>query len=212
MTLTIVIGNKNYSSWSLRPWLVLRATGAPFAEIRIPLRQPDTRARIMEHSPAGKVPVLKDGGLAVWDSLAICEYLAEKFPAARLWPEAAATRAVARAVSAEMHSGFAALRRDLPMDIRGRVARPWSEDAAADIARVQQIWRDCRAAYGRGGRFLFGGFGIADAMFAPVVTRFRTYGVPVDGAIADYMEAVFDFGPMKEWCQASEAEPERLDQ
>lgn len=208
--LTLVIGNMNYSSWSLRPWLVLKATGAPFTIIRIPLDQPDTAARIREQSPAGKVPVLKDGALVVWDSLAICEYLAEKFPEARLWPETAATRAQARAVAAEMHAGFAALRQALPMDIRRREPRQASGAVAADIARVREIWNSCRAAHGSGGPWLFGRYSIADAFYAPVATRFRTYGVPLDPVSEAYVEATMARDAMREWIAAAEAESETI--
>lgn len=209
---TIVIGNKNYSSWSLRPWLALKATGQPFAEIMIALRQPDTKALILSHSPAGKVPVLKHGDLQVWDSLAICEYLAELFPEAGLWPADVRARAVARAVSAEMHAGFAALRRDLPMDMAGLSDTTLvpGEEAKADIARVQQIWQDCRGRFGDhaedGGPFLFGRFSLADCMFAPVASRFRSYGVPLEPVSAAYVEAIHAWPAMQEWCAAAALE------
>lgn len=205
---TLVIGNKNYSSWSLRPWLALKATGQDFDEVLITLRQPETKAKILAHSPAGKVPILKHGDLLVWESLAICEYLAEIFPAAGLWPEDARARAVARSVSTEMHAGFAALRRDLPMDIArlSTTPRSVSEEAKADIARVQQIWQDCRGRFGEDGDFLFGRFSIADCMYAPVATRFRTYGVDLDPVSEAYVKAIYAWPAMQDWCAASAKE------
>lgn len=209
---TIVLGNKNYSSWSLRPWLAVKRTGAAFDEIMIPLRQSDTSDQIRRHSPAGKVPILKHGGLVLWESLAICEYLAEAFPEARLWPEDRAARAHARAVSHEMHSGFADLRRVMPMDIRGRwplAAR--LDDAGQDVRRVTAIWRECRERYGvpganGQGNFLYGEFSIADAMFAPVATRFVTYSVPLDAASAAYVAAIGAWPAMREWRAAAQTE------
>jgi glutathione S-transferase len=211
---TLVIGNKNYSSWSLRPWLALKATGQEFDEVLITLRQPETKAKILAHSPAGKVPVLKHGDLLVWESLAICEYVAELFPAAGLWPDDPRARAVARSVSTEMHAGFAALRRDLPMDIAklSDVPRSASDEAKADIARIQQIWQDCRGRFGSkkqsegGGDFLFGRFGVADCMFAPVATRLRTYGVALDPVSAAYVDAIYAWPAMQEWCAAAAKE------
>jgi glutathione S-transferase len=205
--LTIVIGSKRLSSWSLRGWLALRLTGAAFEEVVIPLDQPTTRRRILAHSPAGRVPVLKDGAVTVWESLAICEYLAERFPAAGLWPDEPAARALARAVAAEMHAGFADLRRDMAMDCLAR--RPGEGDtpaARADIARVSEIWRDCRQRFGGGGEFLFGSVGAADAMYAPVVSRFVTYGVALDQVSAAYRDAVLALPAMAEWLAAAAAE------
>jgi len=204
---TLVIGNKNYSSWSLRPWLPLKVAGVSFTEVKVLLDQPDTAAKIAVHSPSGRVPVLIHGGLRIWDSLAICEYVAESFPAARLWPVTADVRATARSVSAEMHSGFAALRRDLPMNIRERLPRKWGADVQADIDRIVRIWQDCRAAAAAQGPFLFGAFSIADAMFAPVATRFRTYGVPVPPACAAYIEAIVSLPAFLEWEAEALAEP-----
>ena len=189
--LALVIGNKAYSSWSLRPWLLLRESKIPFQEILVPLYLPDSPRRIREHSPSGRVPVLIDGATRIWDSLAICEYLAERFPEARGWPEAPGARAVARSVCAEMHSGFAAVRTELPMNLRGRRAGVTPSPAArSEIDRILEIWRECRRQFGAGGPFLFGRFGIADAMYAPVVTRFATYGVELAGAERDYSDAV----------------------
>ncbi|WP_242333755.1 MULTISPECIES: glutathione S-transferase [Anaeromyxobacter] len=208
--LEIVIGNKNYSSWSMRGWLALELTGAPYRELLVPLDRPDTARRIREISPAGRVPVLRDEGLLVWDSLAICEYLAEKFPAAGLWPAEPGARAVARAVSAEMHSGFQALRSSLPMNLRLRrtIASP-AEDVLADVSRVRAIWRELRAG-ARGGEFLFGGFGIADVMFAPVVGRFRTYGIALDGPEAEYAEAVWRHPAVVKWVAGAAAEQDAI--
>lgn len=202
---TLVIGNKNYSSWSLRPWLALKAAGRSFEEIKILLRQPETKANILIHSPAGKVPVLKHGDLLVWESLSICEYVAETFPEAGLLPQDARARAVARSVMSEMHAGFAALRRDLSMDIHsmGSAPRQLSEEGWLDVARIQQIWQDCRGRFGKSGDFLFGGFGIADCMYAPVATRFRTYGVTLDPVSAAYVDAIYGHPAMQEWIAAA---------
>lgn len=210
--LTLILGNKAYSSWSLRPWLALKHTGRPFAEVVIPLRRPDTKARILEHSPAGKVPVLKHGDLAVWDSLAICEYLADLFPDSALWPQNPAARAVARAVSAEMHSGFQALRSSMPMDLKRKApGEGMTEATVADIARVSALWADCRARFGDGGPFLFGRFSIADAMYAPVVTRFDTYGVALGDTARAYADAVLAMPAMRDWTEAGRAEPWTID-
>ena len=207
--ITLVIGNKNYSSWSLRAWLVLQATGARFDALRIPLDQHDSRRRILEQSPAGKVPVLRAGGLIVHESLAIAELLAERFPAARLWPAAAADRAEARAISAEMHAGFPALREELPMNCRGRFpGRPISPAAADDIARITDIWRTCRARSRDAGDFLFGHFTIADAMYAPVVSRFQTYSIDLDDSAAAYCATVHALPAMRQWLGDAAAEAE----
>lgn len=211
--LTLVIGNKAYSSWSLRPWLALKHIGVPFAEIQVPLRQPDSRARILEHSPSGKVPALRHGDRVIWDSLAICEYLAESFPGARLWPDDAHARAVARSAAAEMHSGFVSLRTTMPMDLkRSAPGEGRSADTLADIARVTDIWRDARARFGArekkdGGPYLFGRFSIADCLYAPVVTRFETYGVELDPVCRAYADAVLALPALREWTAAARAEP-----
>ncbi|WP_374299704.1 glutathione S-transferase family protein [Ferrovibrio sp.] len=206
--LTLVIGNKNYSSWSLRPWLALKAAGQAFAEVLIPLRQPDSKANILSHSAAGKLPVLKHDDLLVWDSLAICEYIAETWPEAKLLPEDRRARAVARSVMSEMHSGFVALRRDLPMDIcrLGKASGIASEEARLDIARIQQVWQDCRGRFGKDGDFLFGRFSLADCMYAPVATRFRTYGVAMDPVSAAYVDAIYALPIMQEWIAAAAKE------
>ena len=210
--LTLVIGNKNYSSWSLRPWLLLRQAGIPFEEVRIPLYAPGSTEALATWSPSGKVPALHDGDLRVWDSLAICEYLAERFPDKQLWPADAAARAVARSVSAEMHSGFAGLRENMVMNIRGRYpGKGRTPECLADIERIVAIWTDCRAQFGGGGDFLFGRFGIADAMFAPVVLRFQTYGVALEGTARDYAEAILALPALQAWMADALAETERIE-
>jgi glutathione S-transferase len=208
MTLKLVIGNKNYSSWSMRPWLAMRATHIAFEEIFIPLYTGQTdKNRILAFARSGKVPILIDGETTVWDSLAIIEYLAERFADARLWPEDRAERAHARAVSAEMHSGFLPLRSECGMNLHRPVgAITLSQDARADIARIQEIWTDCRARYGKRGPFLFGAFGAADAMFAPVVHRFRTYAIAVSLEVKNYMETMMALPAFREWSDAGLAE------
>jgi len=208
MALKLVIGNKNYSSWSMRPWLALRASNIAFEEIFIPLYTGDAdKKRILGFTHSGKVPVLIDGDVTIWDSLAIIEYLAERFPQARLWPEERADRAHARSISAEMHSGFAALRNECGMNLHRPVgAIALSADARADIARVQQIWSECRERHGKSGPFLFGSFGGADAMFAPVVHRFRTYEIAVVPEARRYMDAMMSLPAFAEWTSAGLAE------
>jgi len=208
MTLKLAIGNKNYSSWSMRPWLALRANDIAFEEIFIPLYTGDAdKQRILGVTRSGKVPALVDGDITVWDSLAIIEYLAERFPQARLWPEDRAGRAHARSISAEMHSGFMALRNECPMNLH-RPIKPvaLSDDARANIARVQQIWSECRQLHGKSGPFLFGGFSGADAMFAPVVYRFHTYAIEVTPDVADYMATMMAHRAVQEWTRAGLAE------
>jgi len=205
--LTLIIGNKAVSSWSLRPWLALKQTGLPFREVQVLLRRPETKAEILKHSPSGKIPCLIDGSISVWDSLAILEYLNELKPEARLWPKDRAARAIARAVSAEMHSGFAALRQHLPMDLKREPAPgTWPADAAADIERVQAIWAECRTRFGVGGPFLFGHFTAADAIYAPVVTRFHRYGVRLDPILLAYRDAVLALPAMREWTASAQKE------
>ncbi|HEV7636067.1 MAG TPA: glutathione S-transferase family protein [Bradyrhizobium sp.] len=208
MTLKLVIGNKNYSSWSMRPWLAARASNIAFDEVFIPLYTGDAdKQRILSFTPSGKVPVLVDGDVTVWDSLAIIEYLAERFAEARLWPEDAARRAHARSISAEMHSGFPALRNECGMNLHRPVrAIALSNEARADIARVQQIWSECRERYGRFGPFLFGAFSGADAMFAPVVHRFRTYAIAVTPDVQAYMDTMMSLPAFQEWTRAALAE------
>jgi glutathione S-transferase len=208
MSLKLVIGNKNYSSWSMRPWLALRANSIAFDEVFIPLYTGDAdKQRILGYTHSGKVPALIDGDVTIWDSLAIIEYVAERFPSARLWPEDRAQRAHARSISAEMHSGFAALRNECGMNLHRPVrATALSADARADVARVQQIWIECRERYGKSGPFLFGSFGGADAMFAPVVHRFRTHAIAVEPEVKAYMETMMAQPAFQEWTHAGLAE------
>jgi glutathione S-transferase len=212
MASTLVIGNKNYSSWSLRPWLLLRHYGVPFTEQRLLLDTPEFAAQVARWSPSRRVPALHDGDLVLWDSLAICEYANERWLDGKAWPADIALRAVARCAAAEMHSGFGALRSQLPMNVRRQPRLPhWDAGADADIARVQEIWRDLRARSGDGGPFLCGDrFGIVDAMFAPVCVRFRGYGVPLDAAATSYLQAIFALPAMCEWEAAALAETERV--
>jgi glutathione S-transferase len=208
----LILGNKTYSSWSLRGWLVAKQAGFNFAEVVVPLRKAGTRAEIQKYSAAGKVPTLIVDGEPIWDSLAIAEYLAERFPEKGLWPADAAARRLARCVSAEMHSGFPALRRALPMDLSKHYPdRPITSDVQADIDRIGQIWSDCRERFGSGGDFLFGAFCIADAFYAPVVTRFRTYGVKLDPVAEAYCTAVTETPWMRDWAAAAAGETEVID-
>jgi len=209
---TIYIGNKNYSSWSLRGWLILKQTRARFDEVVIPLYQPGSRGEILRHSPSGKVPCLVHGEIAVWESLSIGEYLAELFPAAKLWPEDRAARAAARSVSLEMHAGFAELRRHFPMNMRSSFDRAIIPAIQGDIDRITALWRDCRRRYGQGGSFLFGHFTIADAMYAPVVSRFRTFKAPLDAEAEAYSAAVASWPAYQEWLAAARKEPMVLEQ
>lgn len=203
----LVIGNKNLSSWSLRPWLVLRHAGVPFREKVLPFEAPGWRDAVVRFSPSRRVPVLLDGDLRIWDSLAIAEHVAERFPDARLWPDDPATRAIARSVSAEMHSGFAAMRRELSMDVVARHSRrTLSHEADEDLRRVIDLWSELRARHGGEGPFLFGRFSIADAMFAPVAWRFRTYDVPLADRAREYYETLLSLPAMKEWERGAEAE------
>jgi len=225
---TLIIGNKNYSSWSLRAWLALRATGIPFSEQKLGLFTPEFAERLGGITPAGLVPVLLDGDFAVWDSLAICEYAAERHPEAGLWPadpharararslaaqmEAGLwpadphARARARSLAAQMHSGFGQLRQLLPMNVEAKLSGIDYSAAQGDISRVQAIWHDTRAEFGQGGPFLFGKFSAADAFYAPVVSRFTTYGVPAAGAVREYMDAVLALPAMQEWTRDACAE------
>jgi len=205
---TIYIGNKNYSSWSLRGWLMLKHTGAEFAEEVIPLDEANTRANILRRSPSGRVPALLHGDQVIWDSLAIGEYLAELFPKAQLWPKAAKARSLARSVSLEMHAGFQALRSHLPMNIRSSFPnRGVTPEAQADINRITAAWRDCRKRFGESGEFLFGHFTIADAMYAPVVSRLRTYKIELQDDTQAYADAVWALPALQEWATAARNEP-----
>ncbi|WP_135079759.1 glutathione S-transferase family protein [Terasakiella sp. SH-1] len=205
--LQIILGNRNYSSWSLRPWLVLKHIGLDFDEIIVPLFEGDFKEELLKHSPSGKVPVLKTGDQEIWDSLAICEYLNEQNPEAHLWPKDSEARAIARSVSYEMHSGFFNIRNDMPMNIRRTIDgfEP-SGLCQEEISRIIEIWTSCRQRFGQAGPFLFGSFSIADAMFAPVVARFRSYGIEVKGVAADYMQAVWTLSSMEEWATAAASE------
>jgi glutathione S-transferase len=209
---TVVIGNKSYSSWSLRGWLMARIARIEFDEIVIPLDLPETAASIKKHSPSGKVPVLVHRGLAVWESLAIAEYLNDLKPEAALWPASAAARAAARSVAAEMHAGFAELRQNMPMNIRASYpGKGMTPGVRADIGRITSLWRDCRKRFAgaapKDDGFLFGAIGAADAMYAPVVTRLRTFGVPLDGDAEAYCTTVMAYPPLKEWVEAARNEP-----
>ncbi len=209
----LLIGNKNYSSWSLRPWLFLRHHGIDFEERRVALYSAGAKAEILRHSPAGKVPVLVDDGVAVWDSLAILEYLHERYPQCAGWPAAVAARAHARAVSAEMHSGFGAMRQALSMNCRTVYPpRAWPDEVQQDIERVLAIWSDCRARHAGDGPFLFGRFSIVDAMYAPVVWRFIGYSVSLPPAAHAYCETMLALPAMREWVRDARAETEVLEQ
>ena len=204
--LTLAIGNRNYSSWSLRAWIALKHLGVEFTEAVIPLDQPGTHEDIDRYGPSGRLPVLRAGELAVWDSLAICEYVAEL--TGRGWPKTRAARAVARSVCAEMHSGFSTLRSMWPMNARARNRHTVLTAALeADVERIDEIWNDCRGRFGAGGPWLFGGYTIADAMYAPVVLRFNTYGARISQSARWYMASVLEDGALQQWLQAAKHEP-----
>lgn len=205
---TLVIGNKAYSSWSLRPWLLMTHAQIPFQEQKLSLYQDGAREALLSHSGAGKVPVLHDGALTIWDSLAIAEYLAEKHPERRLWPAEAAARSQARSASAEMHSSFSNLRSQMPMNVRRRIPKSPTPEVVADIARIQAIWTDCRLRFGAGGPFLFGEFSIADAMYAPVASRFHTYGVDLAQAPREYARTLLGLPAFQAWVAGANAEAE----
>ncbi|HTI66208.1 MAG TPA: glutathione S-transferase family protein [Caulobacteraceae bacterium] len=207
----LVIGDKNFSSWSLRPWLVLKRAGATFGETLVRLRQPGTAAEVARHSPSGKVPLLRDGEVMVWDSLAICEYLAERFPAAGLWPADVQARALGRSAVAEMHSGFASLRGELPMDLALHRVAEISEATQTDIRRIVQLWASLCERFGKDGPWLLGPWSIADAFYTPVATRFRSYGVRLSdygdlGAGGAYCEMLLEQPDYLEWEAAAKAE------
>ncbi|MDH4121001.1 MAG: glutathione S-transferase family protein [Deltaproteobacteria bacterium] len=207
----LIIANKKYSSWSMRPWLLMKQLGIPFQEKYIPLYQPGYQQALAPYSPSLKVPALRHGPLTVWDSLAICEYVAERHPQA--WPQDPAARAVARSVSAEMHSGFQAMRSELTCNLGARYAwQACGEAVMADMARVEAIWADCRKKYGSGGPWLFGAFSIADAMFAPVATRFVTYNVPISPISQEYVNTVFQSPAFQAWQAGALAEKEVIPQ
>jgi glutathione S-transferase len=206
MSYTLVLGNKAYSSWSLRPWIALREAGIPFDEVIVPIGTPETPENIRAHSPAGKVPILKDGDLTVWDSLAIIEYVAEKHP--KLWPADARARAMARSISAEMHSGFVPLRKLCNMNLRRHYpCFELNDDVRADVLRIDTIFTEARNTFGKGGPFLFGEWSAADAMYAPVVTRFKTYDIKLSDVAQAYCDAVLATPGMKDWYAAAAAEP-----
>jgi glutathione S-transferase len=204
MTLKLIIGNKNYSSWSMRPWIAMKVAGIPFDETVIQLYVEGSADKIRAQSPAGKVPILFDGEMRVWESLAILEYLAERFPAAGLWPADPAARAHARAISTEMHGGFVPLRSECAMNMARPVEkRQLSADAMANVARVQEIWSEARTRFGAAGPFLFGKFSVADAMYAPIVSRFETYGIEVSAPVNAYMQAMIALPAWQEWRRAA---------
>jgi len=208
MALKLIIGNKNYSSWSMRPWIAMKVAGIAFEETVISLDAADFKKVVGPVSGTGKVPVLVDGGVSVWESLAILEYLAEKFPAGGLWPADAAARAYARAIASEMHAGFQPLRKLLPMNMwRPVKKRELTPEAAVNVRRIEDMWNGCRARFGKGGPFLFGRFGATDAMYAPVVARFYTYAVDVGAGTRAYMDAVTALPAWREWHDAGVKEP-----
>jgi glutathione S-transferase len=208
MDLTLVVGSKTFSSWSLRPWILLKQANIDFTEVLIPLNQVSTRERIRQYSPSGRIPVLQHGELRVWDSLAIAEYLHELFPDKELWPKDSADRALARSVSAEMHSGFAAMRQQLSMNVTKRLPTPaLTDDTQSDLKRVFDIWNECLSR--SGGPFLFGQrFTIADAMYAPVTTRMTSYSIPLTGAVEKYVHTIAALPAMQDWVQAAHRETE----
>lgn len=210
---TLYIGNKTYSSWSLRGWLPLEHVGVAFDEVLIPFEGATVPTKaIRALSPSGRVPLLDHGGLFVWDSLAIGEYLAERFPDRGLWPADLRARATARSACAEMHSGFAALRTAMPMNLRRATFElPTGADVKAEIARVLALWAECRRTYGGGGEFLFGRYSLADMMFAPVATRLRTYGVPLDEDARRYVDAIHALPAMRKWTEAARREEWRIE-
>jgi len=205
---TLVIGNKNYSSWSMRPWLALTHNKIPFNEVLISLYENGAKEKILAHSPSGKVPALIDGNRTIWESLAIIDYIAEKFPQLGLWPAGPGARAHARAIAAEMHAGFRDLRMATPMNLKREPREiELSPEVRADITRVTAIWTDTRRHFARGGSYLFGGFGAADCMFAPVATRLRNYAIQVDPISADYVEAIYKLPAFRAWREAALKEP-----
>jgi glutathione S-transferase len=207
MSLTLVIGDKNFSTWSLRPWLVLKQAQIPFREELIRLHRPETKAQVSARSPSGKLPALHDGDLKIWDSLSICEYLAERFPEKRLWPDGVAARALARSITAEMHAGFQNLRSHCSLP-----AGPQPEafvspaEVQQDLTRIEALWSDARARFGKGGRFLFGEFTIADAFYAPVVARVYTFGLKLGAGAREYCDMIWSLPAMQEWIAAARAE------
>lgn len=213
MTLKLIIGNKNYSSWSLRPWLLLKAFGLPFEEVTVSLGAADFKERVRAHSPAGRVPVLIDGEAVLWESIAIIEHLAERFPDRAIWPTGPVARAHARSLATEMHGGFAGLRSAAPMNLwRPIESRPLPEAALKDVRVLERRWAEARERFGQGGPFLYGAFSGADAMYAPVATRIRTYGLEVDPVAAAYVAAIHDHPAFVEWKALALAETEVLEE
>jgi len=209
----LVIGNKNHSSWSLRPWLLLHQAGIPFEEIRVPLYQAGTKSQLARYSTWTRVPILIDGPVTVWESLAICEYLAERHADKNLWPTDIRARAMARSVSAEMHAGFSTLRHELSMDCRAyHPGFPVSAGARNDLDRIETLWSECRTQFASAGPFLFGAFSVADAMYAPIALRVRTYDVNIKPESADYVSALLALPAMQAWIDSARDEPERLPQ
>ena len=209
--LTLIIGNKNYSSWSLRPWLYMKHAGIPFTEKRIALYTDTSRKELVPYFSNYKVPALLDGDYIVWDSLAILEYLSEQYHESNGWPRDARARALARSVSAEMHSSFVALRSELPMNCRKRFTNvKLSTDARNDVDRVKALWRKCRSEYGKSGDWLFGQFSIADAMYAPVALRLAGYGIPLSGVEDSYVQMTLKYPHIVEWIEAARQEKQVL--
>ncbi|HEX6999047.1 MAG TPA: glutathione S-transferase family protein [Gammaproteobacteria bacterium] len=209
---TLYIGDRSISSWSLRGALLVQQSGIDCREQVIPLDRPDTRRRIGAVSPSGRVPVLHYRDMVIWDTLAIAEYLHDEVPEAGLWPDAPRERAIARSISAEMHAGFTALRSACPMELRAeRLPTPDDAEVRADVERIEAIWTECRNRFGGSGDFLFGRWCAADAMFAPVVSRFRTYGVPLGAAAQRYADAVWEWPAVRRWVEQAREEPWVLD-
>jgi glutathione S-transferase len=207
--LTLLIGNKRYSSWSMRPWIAMKVLGVVFDEILLPLYQPESPAQVLRYSPTGKVPALIDGETVVWETLAILDYLVDRSPGLKMWPDDLAARGMARAVSAEMHAGFGPLRKHMPMNTMRDRAKPRDipADVAANVKRIDAIWTQARVQFGKGGPFLFGAFSAADAMYAPVVSRFASYSVPVSAVSKDYMGVMMALPAWQEWEAAAKLEP-----
>jgi glutathione S-transferase len=212
MTLKLILANKAYSSWSLRPWILLTHFKIPFEEIVIPMDRPDTRATMLKYAPTGKCPSLQDGKVGVWESLAILEYVAEAFPEKAIWPRPKAARAHARSLASEMHAGFAALRQACPTNFRRKPkAIALSDEVRADVERIERAWAHARETFGKSGPFLFGRFCAADAMFAPVVNRFHAYDLRVGKPARAYMDAIMSLPAWKAWIADAEAEPWRIE-
>lgn len=211
--LTLVIGNKNYCSWPMRPWLAMKQFGIEFNEIRIPIYTPESEQQIRQYSPTGKRPVLIEDQLNIWDSLAICEYLAERFPNFHWWPLERTERALARSICAEMHSGFSHLRQQMPFNCRAKLpGKGMTPEVAKDIDRMTTIWRDCRQNFAGRGQMLFGEFTIVDAMFAAEVLRLNTYEVEVNYESQDYMKAILALSSVQEWLEDANSEVEVVPQ